>query len=82
MVETRDPNPNLGCFKEITRVSFQGETLYEPPFGLCGLSDDETAIAMLMKETAEYSRGNGESPYPLQEALLDAYMAIKMKKAM
>ena len=80
VVETRDPNPNLGCFKEITRISFQGETLYEPPFGLCGLSDDETAIAMLMKETAEYSRGNGESPYPLQEALLDAYMAIKMKK--
>ena len=82
VVETHDPNPNLGCFKEITRISFQGETLYEPPFGLCGLSDDETAIAMLMKETAEYSRGNGESPYPLQEALLDAYMAIKMKKAM
>ncbi len=79
IVETTDPNPNLRRFKEISRISFLGEVLYEPPFGLCGLSDDETAIAMLMKETAEYSRGSCDSPYPLQEALLDSYMAILMR---
>ena len=58
-----------------------GEILYEPPFGLCGLSDDETAIAMLMKETAEYSKGSGNSPYPLKEALLDSYMTIMMRES-
>lgn len=79
VVETNDPNPNLSHFKEISRISFRGEVLYEPPFGLCGLSDDETAMAILMKETAEYSKGIGDSPYPLEEALLDSYMAILMR---
>ena len=81
VIKTDDTNPNLREFKEISRITFLGEILYEPPFGLCGLSDDETAIAMLMKETAEYSKGSGNSPYPLKEALLDSYMAIMMRES-
>ena len=81
VIETNDSNPNLRYIKEISRISFRGEVLYEPPFGLCGLSDDETAIAMLMKETAEYSKGSCNSPYPLREALLDSYMAIMMRES-
>ena len=51
------------------------------PFGLCGLSDDETAIAILLKQTGEYAKGTGGAPYALKEALQDAYMAIKMQES-
>ena len=81
VIKTDDTNPNLREFKEISRITFLGEILYEPPFGLCGLSDDETAIVMLMKETAEYSKGSGNSPYLLKEALLDSYMTIMMRES-
>ena len=55
--------------------------IYEPEFGLCGLSEDETAIAVMMKNTAEYSRGNASAPYSMEDALADAYAAILLKKA-
>ncbi|MCR5595229.1 MAG: Gfo/Idh/MocA family oxidoreductase [Lachnospiraceae bacterium] len=81
MVETGNPNPNFARICETERVIFNGEVLYEAPFGLCGLTDDETAIAGLMEQAGEYARGNAQSPYPLKEALQDAYMAIKMEEA-
>ena len=74
-------NPNPEFAEEITGIYFQGEQIYKPPFGLCGLSQDETAVAQLLKNTAEYAKGIADSPYPLKEALQDAYMAILMKKS-
>ena len=47
---------------------------------MCGLSEDETAIAVMMKKTAEYSRGNASAPYSMEDALADAYAAILLKK--
>ena len=44
------------------------------PFGLCGLSEDETAIATLMWQTGEYVAGVGENPYGFEEAFLDVKM--------
>ena len=43
--------------------------------------EDETAIAVMMKNTAEYSRGNASAPYSMEDALADAYAAILLKKA-
>ena len=80
-VETKDPNPNLRSIEEITAIHFEGESVYAPEFGLCGLAQDETAVATLMKRTAEYSRGISGEPYPLRDALQDAYMAILLQKA-
>ena len=77
--EFRNPNPEFS--EEVTDIYFQDEKLYEPPFGLCGLSQDETAVAQLMLKTAEYAKGIADSPYPLNEALQDAYMAILMKNS-
>ena len=74
-------NPNPEFAEEITGIYFQGEQIYKPPFGLCGLSQDETAVAQLLKNTAEYAKGIADSPYPLKEAFQDAYMAILMKKS-
>lgn len=73
-------NPNLKILREVEKIEFvtsegDRQSIYEPEFGLCGLSEDEIAIALLMKEVD--SQGEGE----LQEALQDCYMAILMQKA-
>lgn len=80
-LETTNSNPNFHTVTEITRITFENEILYTPEFGLCGLSQDETAIAHLMKQTAEYARGTAGSPYALQEAIQDAYMSILLRQA-
>ncbi len=80
-VDTGNENINLRYVDEIEKITFRGEVMYEPPFGLCGLSEDETAIALLMKGTGDYSRGEGDSPYPIEDALCDSYMAIMMQES-
>lgn len=69
-------NPNFRQVREITRISFGGETLYSPPFGLCGLTGDETAMALVLKETGLYARGLAGNPYPLEEAAADVRMGF------
>jgi len=59
--------------KEVEKITFEGKPLYTPPFGLCGLNQDETAVASLM-----YQAALGNSPYPLADALEDAYTTILM----
>ncbi len=81
IIKTQELNPNLSSVCEIEKISFGSEVLYEPEFGLCGLSEDETAIAVLMEKTAKYSRGEAESPYSMEDALADAYAAIMLDEA-
>lgn len=98
---TQSSNPNLHEIKEVEKIVLQYdtkecETLYEPYFGKCGLTEDETAIAYLMKETAEYNEAASGNPdvndetakavicrqkAALRNALQDAYMALLMQKA-
>ena len=72
-------NPNPEFAEEVTGIIFQDKQIYKPPFGLCKLSQDEMAVAQLMKMTAEYAKGIAETPYPLDEALQDSYMAILLR---
>ncbi len=80
-VERAYDNPNLRRVEEVTDAVFEGRSFYSPPFGLCGLSQDETAVAILMRRMAAYARGTDGEPYPLREALQDSYMAVLMRKA-
>jgi len=80
-VETESENPNFQRFEEVEEIRFQDEVLYSPPFGLCSLSQDETAIASLLKEMGGYVRGENKVPYPLSHALMDAMMAMDLRKA-
>lgn len=81
IVETEDENPNLHRFEEITQIECGGRLLYEPPFGLCGLAQDETAIALVMSDMAAWVLEEKIPFYPLAEALQDSYMSILWKKA-
>ena len=78
MVNRRYQNPNLKTVKEIVSVKWKDEVLYEPYFGLCGLSEDESAMAFLLYKAGLYAMGKGENPYPLYKAAADARMAMKM----
>ena len=44
---------------EVLGVAFQGRTLYAPPFGPCGLPEDETAIAQMLQGMAPLHRDGG-----------------------
>lgn len=63
--------------REVLSVTFQGQSLYSPPFGVCGLSEDETAIARVLSGMKEYV-DTGREVYPLSCALEDAYLALLM----
>lgn len=78
---TSDSNPNLSTVREVKKILFDGQVLYEPEWGVCNLSEDETAIAALMAGTAQYSRGEADSPYSMEDALADAYAAILLDEA-
>ncbi len=78
--ERKSDNPNFKIIEEIEKITFEGKTLYEAPFGLCGLSQDETAVALLLRQTGDYVHNKGDNPYPLKKALSDSYMALMMHK--
>ncbi len=80
-VRTDSENPNLREFAEVTGIVFQEKSVYTPPFGLCGLSEDETAIALVMADAAACGADVKEADYPLREALQDCYMAILLEKS-
>lgn len=67
--------------KEVEAVSFKNKIIYNPPFGKCGLTEDETAIAVLLEGMKEYIL-SGKEVYPFAEALQDAYIAILMQEAL
>ncbi len=82
--ERQSDNPNLRSLCQIEEVRLvhnggENELIYSAPWGLCGLTKDETAIARIMIETAEYDRDRATQD--LRCALQDAYMAILMKQA-
>ena len=89
MTETESENPNLQTIREVERITFKQDSgeetiLYEAPFGLCHLKEDDVAVAQLMIEAAEYTKACTyieEAESALREALQDCYMAILMKQA-
>lgn len=65
----------------IETISAGADQVYRNPFGGIRLSDDEIAIATVLKKMGEYVRG-GESFYSFEEGCQDQYLDILMKEAM
>ena len=80
-VITQDINPNFHSYEEITGITLGRRQLYVPPYGQCGLSQDETAIASLLEGMGAYVRKEADAPYSLQDALSDSLMAIALQEA-
>lgn len=84
MFTRESDNPNLKAASECEEIRLvqdgvADEVVYRTPFGLCGMSKGETAVAMLMVQAAEYNRE--AAALALRDTLQDAYMAILMKQA-
>jgi hypothetical protein len=80
-VKTGDPNPNFAEIEEVVSITLGDTILYEPEFGLHGLSKDEAAIAHMLGKMKAYAEGTGEAPYSFTDALADAYGAILLREA-
>ncbi len=83
-ITTESDNPNLKYVCECEEIRFVQKgsddvIVYKAPFGLCGLSKGETAVAQTMIQAAEYEPEVAKRE--LRNALQDAYMAILMKQA-
>ncbi len=91
-------NPDPTSQIETSEITYcqtdkEPEVVYLPRFGLCGLNEDETAIAHMMELTAEYtwaSQNICEEKAKiicrhmeglLKNALQDSYMSILMQEA-
>ena len=62
---------------EVLEIALRDKVLYTPPFGRCGLLEDETAIARMLEGMQRYIQ-TGQEIYPLADALEDAYTALLM----
>jgi predicted dehydrogenase len=62
-------------------IQLGGEWLYQNPFILGRLSDDEIAIATCLYKMGQYVAGEGNSFYSLAEASQDHYLSLLMKEA-
>jgi len=90
LIHTGDPNPNLSIVREIVGTELQHDntdikssTIYEPVFGCCGLAEDETAMARIMLDAADYAadKNNVLMDMELRKALQDSYTAILLAQA-
>ena len=77
-VTTDDPNPNFATVREILKITFGGETVYEKTYSPdAALSQDEAAVLSLMLNAVR----EPEKTVPLEETLEDAYTALLMQEA-
>jgi predicted dehydrogenase len=57
-------------------LSFEGRILWRNPFPGARFSDEELAIATMMRRTAAWARDDAEAPYPLAEACQDHLIGL------
>ena len=60
VISTDNPNPNLQTIREVESIVFRSnrgeeQVVYDALFGMCTLTEDQTAMAQLMVEAAEYT---------------------------
>lgn len=71
---------NLDGF-DTEQLTFEGEVVWRNPFLGLRLMDEEIAIARLLLDTAEWSRGAGPEPYPLADACQDHLVSLAIDEA-
>jgi len=62
-------------------IQFEGRSLYENPFYPASLSDEEIAIAHVLSKMKAFVE-NGQSFYPLKEAIIDTYFSLMLEQAL
>jgi hypothetical protein len=58
-----------------------GRVLYRNPFPGARFSDDDLAVATILRDTGRWARGEGPEPYPLAEACQDHLVALAIEES-
>ncbi|HLL67428.1 MAG TPA: Gfo/Idh/MocA family oxidoreductase [Micromonosporaceae bacterium] len=66
---------------DLAHISFDGRVLYRNPFPGARFSDDDLAVATLLRDTAAWVRGAGPQPYPLAEGCQDHLLGLAIEEA-
>jgi predicted dehydrogenase len=66
---------------ELDHISVDGRVLYRNPFPGARFSDDDLAVANLLRDTGRWARGEGPEPYPLAEGCQDHLLGLAINEA-
>jgi predicted dehydrogenase len=66
---------------ELAHISFDGRVLYRNPFPGARFSDDDLAVATILRDTGRWARDGGPEPYPLAEACQDHLLGLAIEEA-
>jgi predicted dehydrogenase len=65
----------------LDHISFDGGVLYRNPFPGAGFSEDDLAVATILRDTGRWVRGESPPPYPLAEACQDHLLALAIQES-
>jgi predicted dehydrogenase len=61
---------------DLDHISFDGRVVYRNPFPRARFSDDDLAVATILRDMGRWVRGDGPEPYPLAEACQDHLLGL------
>ena len=65
----------------LDHLSHAGRVVHRNPFPGARFTDDETAVAVLLRDAAAWCRGEGPGPYPLADGCQDALLGSAIEEA-
>lgn len=66
---------------DLDHISVDGEVVYRNPFPGARFSDDDLAVATLLRDTGRWARGEGPAPYPLAEGCQDHLLGLAIEES-
>jgi predicted dehydrogenase len=66
---------------ELAHVSFDGRVVYRNPFPGARFSDDDLAVATILRDTGRWVRGEGPAPYPLADGCQDHLLGLAIEES-
>jgi predicted dehydrogenase len=66
---------------ELAHISFDGRVVYRNPFPGARFSDDDLAVAAILRDTGRWARGEAPEPYPLAEGCQDHLLGLAVEEA-
>ena len=66
---------------ELDHISFDGRVVYRNPFPGARFSDDDLAVATILRDAGRWARDEAPEPYRLAEACQDHLLALAMEES-
>ncbi|RKS69183.1 putative dehydrogenase [Motilibacter peucedani] len=66
---------------DLDHISFDGEVVCRNPFPGARFSDDDIAVATILRDTGLWARGEGPAPYPLAEGCQDHLLGLAIEES-